>query len=108
MKLLGTLNFLPAIQEHEYTETREFILRYAEKIQEKSIITTIEDAVMKAGGKRDLIANSNGAWLTRRFSSVHDIATPCSTTECPKVVDTIIVGVVGNIQSVKEQRVVDA
>ena len=88
VKLLGALNLPPVVQEHKYTETQEFILQYAEKIQEKSMATVIEDSVMETSGKRDVTVSGDGAWLTREFFSLHSIVTLCSKTEHPKVIDT--------------------
>ena len=52
------------------------------------MVTAIEDAVMEADGKQGLTVSGDGAWFTRRFSSLHGMATLCSTAERPKVVGT--------------------
>ncbi|CAF2032316.1 unnamed protein product [Rotaria magnacalcarata] len=87
MKLLGALNLPSVVQEHKYTETQEFILPFVEKAQNDSMAAAVEAAVTYAGGSRDLTVSENGAWLTRGFSSFHDIAALCSATGKPKVLD---------------------
>ncbi|CAF1138715.1 unnamed protein product [Rotaria sordida] len=52
------------------------------------MITAVEEAVVEADGVRDLVVSGDGAWLTRGYSSLHGIATLCSTTAKPKVIDT--------------------
>ncbi|CAF3866886.1 unnamed protein product [Rotaria sordida] len=52
------------------------------------MITAVEEAVVEADGVRDLVVSGDGAWLTRGYSSLHVIATLCSTTAKPKVIDT--------------------
>ncbi|CAF2130350.1 unnamed protein product, partial [Rotaria magnacalcarata] len=84
MKLLGALNLPSVVQEHKYTETQEFILPFVEKAQNDSMAAAVEAAVTYAGGSRDLTVSENGAWLTRGFSSFHDIAALCSATGKPK------------------------
>ncbi|CAF0988099.1 unnamed protein product [Didymodactylos carnosus] len=88
MKLLGALNLPPPVQEQKYREAQEFILNYVEKAQEPSVIAAVEEAVVEAGGVRNLTISGDGAWLTRGFSSVHGISALCSTTTRPKIVDT--------------------
>ncbi|CAF1283949.1 unnamed protein product [Rotaria sordida] len=89
MKLLGALNLPPPTQEQKYSETQEFILNYIEKGQEQSMIAAVKEAVVEAGGARELTVSGDGAWLTRGHSSVHEISALCSTTKRPKVLDTI-------------------
>ncbi|CAF3822316.1 unnamed protein product [Rotaria sp. Silwood1] len=88
MNLLDALNLPSPIQKHKYRETQEFILNYVEKAQEQSMITAVEEAVVEADGVRDLVASGDGAWLTQGHSSLHGIATLCSTTANRKVIDT--------------------
>ncbi|CAF4181308.1 unnamed protein product, partial [Rotaria sordida] len=89
MKLLGALNLPPPTQEQKYSETQEFILNYIEKGQEQSMIAAVKEAVVEAGGARELTVSGDGAWLTRGHSSVHEISALCSTAKRPKVLDTI-------------------
>ena len=88
VKLLGALNLPSAVQEHKYTETQEYILPFVEAAQKDSMDAAVEEAITHASGSRDLIVSGDGAWLTRGFSSLHGIATLCSATEKPKVLDT--------------------
>ncbi|CAM4908808.1 unnamed protein product [Rotaria socialis] len=88
MKLLGSLNLPPPVQEHKYREVQEFILNYVETAQEQSMIDAVYDAISEAGDVEDLTVSGDGAWLTRGFSSLHGIAAICSTTSKPKVIDT--------------------
>ncbi|CAF4913254.1 unnamed protein product [Rotaria socialis] len=88
MKLLGSLNLPPPVQEHKYRDVQEFILNYVETAQEQSMIDAVYDAISEAGDVEDLTVSGDGAWLTRGFSSLHGIAAICSTTSKPKVIDT--------------------
>ena len=50
--------------------------------------TTVEGAVLESGSERDVRVSDDGAWLTRGHSSLHGIATLCSSTTTPKILDT--------------------
>ena len=88
VKLLGCLNLPPPVQDEKYRQTQEFILNYIEVAQEQSMANAVEDAVVEAGGSRDLTISGDGAWLTRGHSSVHGIAALGSSTKSPKIIDT--------------------
>ena len=42
MKLLGSLNLPPPVQEEKFRETQEFILNYVEKTQKLSMVAAVE------------------------------------------------------------------
>lgn len=89
IKLLDALNLPPPIQEQRYSETQKFILSRILKAQDESMVVTIEEAAVESGDMRELTVSGDDTWLMRGHSSMHVIAALCSTTEHPKVLDTI-------------------
>ena len=88
MKLLGALNLRSPVPENKFRAVQEYVLGFVEKVQEHSMATTVEGAVLESGSGRDVRVSDDGAWLTRRHSSLHGIATLCSSTTTPKILDT--------------------
>ena len=50
--------------------------------------TTVEGAVLESCSGREVRVSDDNAWLTRGHSSLHGIATLCSSTTTPKILDT--------------------
>ena len=88
MKLLGALNLPPPVQGNKFRPVQEYILDFVEKAQEHSMATVVEEAVLESVSGRDVTVSGDGAWLTRGHSSLHGIATLCSSTTTPKILDT--------------------
>ncbi|CAF1132945.1 unnamed protein product [Didymodactylos carnosus] len=60
MKLLGALSLPPPVQEQKYREAQELILNSVENAQEQSTIAAVEEAVVEAGGVRNLTISGDG------------------------------------------------
>ena len=88
MKLLGALNLPPLVQENKSRTMQAYVLDFVEKAQEHSMATAVEETVLESGSERDATVIGDGAWLTRGHSSLHGIATLCSSTTIPKILDT--------------------
>ena len=88
MKLLGALNLRSPVSENKFRAVQEYVLGFVEKVQEHSMATTVEGAVLESGSGRDVRVSDDGAWLTRGHSSLHGIATLCSATTTLKILDT--------------------
>ena len=65
MKLLGTLNLPPPVQENKFRAVQEYVLDFVEKVQECSMAMAVEERVLESGSERDVIVSGDGAWLTR-------------------------------------------
>ena len=87
MKLLGALNLPPPVQENKYRASQEHILHFVERVQKHSMAAAVEEAVRESDSGSDLTVSGDGAWLTRGHTSLHGIATLCSSTTNPKVLD---------------------
>ncbi|CAF1617346.1 unnamed protein product [Rotaria magnacalcarata] len=87
MKLLGALNLPLPVQENKFQEVQEYVLNFVDNAQEQSMTAAVEEAVLEADSARDLTVSGDGAWLTRGHSSLHGIATLCSSTTNPKILD---------------------
>ena len=88
MKLLGALNLRSPVPENKFRVVEEYVLGFVEKVQEHSMATTVEEVVLESGSGRGVRVSDDGAWLTRGQSSLHGIATLCSSTTTPKILDT--------------------
>ena len=88
MKLLGALNLRAPVPENKFRAVQEYVLGFVEKVQEHSMATTVEGAVLESGSGRDVRVNDDGAWFIRGHSSLHGIVMLCSSTTTPKILDT--------------------
>ena len=67
---------------------QEYALDFVEKVQEHSIATVVEETVLGFGSGRDVAVSGDGARLILGHSRLHGIATLCSSTTIPKILDT--------------------
>ena len=88
VKLLGALNLRLPVPENKFRAVQEYVLGFVEKVQEHSMATTVEGAVLESGSGRDVRVSDNGAWLAQGHANLHGIATLCSPTTTPKSLDT--------------------
>ena len=88
MKLLGALNLRSPVPENKFQTVQDYVFGFVEKVQEHSMATTVEGATLESGSGRDVRVIDDGAWLTRgHHCSLHGIATLCSSTTTPKILD---------------------
>ncbi|CAF1489991.1 unnamed protein product [Adineta steineri] len=92
--VLGMLNILPPVQTKSWKKYQKIYSDALDVVKDKSLRRAAREARKQSSESADQQAITNikvsvdGTWLTRRgHSSLHGIATVCSTSDPPKVLD---------------------
>lgn len=86
-KLLGAMNLPPPVKEEYDSKTQGYLIDHVVKAQEESMNAAVGETILESGGNTELTVSGDGAWLTRGYRSAHGIATLCSVTPRPKILD---------------------
>ncbi|CAF1036037.1 unnamed protein product, partial [Didymodactylos carnosus] len=91
-QILGCLNILHPVQIESWNKYQSIYAKSVECVTEKSLEAAGKEAADQAGvpcdheGVTNVTGTVDGSWLTRRgHSSLHGVATCCSTADPPKV-----------------------
>ncbi|CAF4002462.1 unnamed protein product [Rotaria sordida] len=92
--ILGMLNILPPVQIENWQTYQKIYSNALDVVKDESLGGAAEEAAEQSSGTADREGVTNikvlieGTWLTRRgHSSLHGVATVCSTSDPPKVLD---------------------
>ncbi|CAF3784910.1 unnamed protein product [Rotaria socialis] len=93
-QILGCLNVLPPVQIEHWNKYQSIYAKSLVTTTEKSLAAAAEEAADQAQapfdeeGVTNITVTIDGSWLTRcGHSSLHGLATCCSTADPPKVLD---------------------
>ncbi|CAF1490025.1 unnamed protein product [Adineta steineri] len=92
--VLGILNILPPVQIENWNNYQEIYSNALDVVKDKSFESAADEAAEQSSepfdrkGVTNIKVSVDGTWLTRRgHSSLHGVATVCSTSDPPKVLD---------------------
>ncbi|CAF3003607.1 unnamed protein product [Rotaria sp. Silwood2] len=92
--ILGILNILPPVQIENWNKYQKIYSNALDVVKDESLGRAAEEAAEQSSeaadheGVTNIKVSIDGTWLTRRgHSSLHGVATVCSTADPPKVLD---------------------
>ncbi|CAF1445358.1 unnamed protein product [Rotaria sordida] len=92
--ILGMLNILPPVQIEKWNKYQKIYSNALDVVKDESLGRVAEEAAEQSSeaadheGVTNIKVSIDGTWLTPRgHSSLHGVATVCSTADPPKVLD---------------------